>query len=203
MPPKYKVVGFLARQHGLEGLKSIMKSEKYDPLCVFTHRMNPTSENPSGEQRDDFKDFESLTRSHGIPLYAVDSKNENRIVYGIFRDYPIDLILSISWRRLIPLHQLRMAKYGGLNIHRGKLPEYAGALPIHRALRDCQKNLYVTAHVLSEEIDGGEILDTIVHPVNYNPEKSLEENIERLKREISPHMGELSIRGLDKLLLRK
>lgn len=203
MPQKYRVVGFLARQHGLEGLKSLIRSERYQPVGVFTHSVRPASEDPSRSQREDFKDFESLAQSSGIPLYAVDSKDDSDKVSGILSELSPDLILSISWRRLIPYNQLKIAKYGGLNIHRGKLPEYAGALPIHRALRDNQKNIYVTAHVLAEEIDKGDTLETIAHPVNYNPQESLDANVERLKHEITLYMGELSIRGLDKLLLRK
>jgi len=192
----YKVVGFLAREHGINGLKSLIDSTNYSLICVFTHSLNPKVQNYS--PRKEFKDYKSLCKNHNISLYAVDSKEDAREIGGILDNLNgLDFIVSISWRRLIPVNQLNMPKYGGINLHRGKLPDYAGAEPIKRALNNKDKFIYVTSHILAEEIDSGNTISVYKHIVNYNNRQSLDENIERLKKEITPCFGQLLIDSLD------
>ena len=90
-----------------------------------------------------------------------------------------------------------MPEIGGVNLHRGKLPEYAGAEPIKQALNNKEKLIYITSHILAEEIDSGDIITEYEHPVNYNGKNSFNENIERLKRELTPYFGPLLINSLD------
>ncbi len=46
--------------------------------------------------------------------------------------------------------------------------------------------MYLMNPHLEEKIDVRGVIDTILHSVNYNKSKSLEKNIQRLRKEITP-----------------
>jgi len=203
MKKEYKVVGFLAREHGLNGLAGLINSDNYKPVCIFTHKFIPKSQDPNRSEREDFSKYELLCKTHNIPLYAIDSKEEAMKIDEILTELKeFDFITSISWRRLIPVNQLNMAKIGGVNLHRGKLPDYAGAEPIKQALNSGNHFIYITSHILAEEIDSGDTISAHKHPVNYDNNQSLDKNIERLKCELTPHFGSLLIKSLNLMVDR-
>jgi methionyl-tRNA formyltransferase len=200
MKRKMTVVGFLARAHGLNGLIHLLASDRYDLVHVFTHRLNPGSEDPARAQREDFGEYKTGCEQNKIPLTSIDSKEEARGIGSLLtRLDGFDFIVSISWRRLIPADQLRLPTIGGVNLHRGKLPEYKGAEPIKQALHHGDDTIVITAHHLSEEIDSGETIGAYTHPVNLNQDVALEANISRLKKELTPHFGPLLIQSLDSM----
>ena len=198
MKKQYKVVGFLARKHGLNGLTHLIDSDVYNPICIFTHKLKPKSQDPNRSQREDFTKYEALCKNNNVTLYTIDSKKESMKINNILTELgKFDFIASISWRRLIPANQLSMPKFGGVNLHRGKLPDYAGAEPIKQALNSKDNFIYITSHILAEEIDSGDTISEYMHPVNYNNMHSLNENIKRLKRELTPHFAPLLIKSLN------
>lgn len=197
---KYKVLAFLARQHGFNGLQHLLKDPRFEVIAVVTHKRNPKSEDPERQEREDFRLFQNLTNENGTPLHFVDTKKEALALGEKISTWDFDLIASISWRRLIPEEQLVQAKIGGVNLHRGKLPQYAGAEPIKQALLNKEKEIVIDGHILDKEIDTGKVLAQYSHPVSYREDDSLEENICRLKKEITPHFGPLLIRSIEQCL---
>jgi len=194
----YKVVGFLAREHGTNGVKHMIESDRYDPVYIFTHRRYPASEDPHKAQREDYPEIQSLCDTHNVPLCSIDSKKEALTIDDVLHSVgEFDFMASISWRRLIPENQLAMPGIGGINLHRGRLPAYKGAEPIKQALHNNDIAITITSHLLSEEIDSGETIAIYEHPVNFDTDCSLNENISRLKRELTPHFGPLLIRALN------
>jgi methionyl-tRNA formyltransferase len=199
---KYKVLAFLARKHGFNALQSLYQDPRFELLAVITHRRNPTSEDPERSERKDFINFQKLTEKNKTPLHFADTKKESLALGEKISSWNFDLITSISWRRLIPEEQLKQAKIGGINLHRGILPKYAGAEPIKQALLQKEKEIFIDAHILDKEIDTGRLLAQYRHPSSFNPKDSLEENIERIKMELTPHFGPLLIKSIDQLLAR-
>ena len=187
----------MAREHGLSGLRALIESDRYEPICVVTHKLLPLSEAPQKLQRPDFAEYQRLTAKYGIPLYTVDTKNEQEFIEEALSEMPFDLIASISWRRLIPMSLISRAPYGGVNLHRGRLPNYPGAEPIKQALMQGDKTVTISAHLLAEEIDAGEVLCRTEHPVSLSERLSLAANIERIKRQLTPYFGPLLIQALD------
>ena len=78
-------------------------------------------------------------------------------------------------------------------------PEYAGAEPIKQALSNNEKEIILSAHFLDPQIDAGGTISTMSHPVNYDNNSSLEENIQRLRDEITPLFSKLTFQTLKKL----
>ena len=68
------VVGFLSRAHGYDALNALVKSEELEVLVVYTHALNPKSQDLQRNIRDDYNLFIKICEKNHIPLVAVDSK---------------------------------------------------------------------------------------------------------------------------------
>jgi methionyl-tRNA formyltransferase len=107
-----------------------------------------------------------------------------------------DFIVEVSWRYLISQEIVSKARIGAFGIHRGKLPDYAGAEPIKQALLKGEKEIVLSAHQLVSKIDQGDTISSISHPINYDANQSLEKNIQRLREEITPLFPILTFKTL-------
>jgi methionyl-tRNA formyltransferase len=123
----------------------------------------------------------------------IDSKNHH------FDAFPeCDFIIEVSWRYLIPKNILKNARIASFGIHRGKLPEYAGAEPIKQALQNNENEIILSAHNLNAEIDEGETFETISHPINYDDSISLFDMIQKIRDEITPKFSDLAFQTFSK-----
>lgn len=190
------VVGFLSRAHGYDALKVLVNSE-FKILSVYTHALNPKSQDAQRNVRDDYHLFENLCKKNQIPLIPIDSKNT------VMNPPECDYIVEISWRYLISEEIVKKARIACFGIHRGKLPEYAGAEPIKQALENGEKEIILSAHYLANVIDQGNTIDFETHPVNYDSNASREVNIQRLREEITPLFSKLMLRVISKFEEKK
>jgi len=188
------IVGFLSRPHGLNVLKELIKSSEYSVIRIYTHSLNPKSQDSTRSKREDYSLFENLCSENQISLIPIDSKNQE------INDVPIcDFIVEVSWRYLIKENITKQAKIAAFGIHRGKLPDYAGAEPIKQALLKNENEIVLSAHYLDSEIDAGGTITSVSHPINYDKNSNLEENVQRLRNEITPLFSKLSFATLRKL----
>ena len=199
----YKCIAFVARIHGYTTIKHLVENESnYDIIGIFTHKLNPKSYDPQRKIRNDFKNFENFANLHNIPFFHIDTKEEKSQIEQFVLVNNYDFLLSISWRYIIPPNIFSKSKIGSINIHRGDLPKYAGVEPIKKALLNNEKEIAVSSHIIEETIDSGEILCKQFHPCNYDLDCTLNDNIERLKKEITPYFSELTMKSF-KILLEK
>ncbi|MEO9276653.1 MAG: formyltransferase family protein [Nitrososphaera sp.] len=185
------VIGFLSRQHGYNALLGLVDSPEYKIEAVFTHALKPKSQDPTRSKREDYDRFVETCSQNNIPLFAVDSKEQEISVPDC------DYIIEISWRYLIPESIVKKARIASFGIHRGKLPEYAGAEPIKQALLKNEKEIILSAHYLDPKIDQGGTITTLSHPVNYDQNTSFENNVQRLRDEITPLFSKLMFKTLE------
>ena len=191
---KRKIVGFFSRAHGFNVLDTLVRNEQFEICKIFTNSLNPSSQDPKRGIREDYHKFVEICNEYKIELESIDSNNDK------IKAIPeCDFIIEVSWRFIIPEAITKKARYGAFGIHRGKLPQYGGAEPIKQALEKNEKEIIISAHFLEQEIDTGKVIDTVSHPVNYRHELSMEENIQRLRDEITPHFSILVIKTLEKL----
>ena len=174
------IVAFLSRSHGYDALCGIINEPNYNLLKVYTHKLKPKSEGINKAERDDYQLFVKKCKENNVPLEAIDSKQQ-----PITNVPKCDFIVEISWRYLISEEIVKKASVLSFGIHRGKLPEYAGSEPIKQALSKNESEIILSAHHLAGKIDSGGVIGSFSHPVNYNNSKSLEENIQRLRDEIT------------------
>lgn len=187
------VVGFLSRPHGFNVLNSLVNSPDYKLIRVYTHKLNPTSQDPSKSERCDYHLFTEVCKKHKIPIIPIDSKNHE---FGNFPE--CDFIIEVSWRYFIPQNIIKKTQIAAFGIHRGKLPEYSGAEPIKQALTNNENEIVLSAHNLNAEIDEGEVFETITHSVNYDSSISFDDNIQKIRDEITPKFSELVFKTLSK-----
>lgn len=93
----------------------------------------------------------------GAPLLVQASYGVNLVLERDIEEYKPDLIVCCCYSLKVPDEILSIARFGGLNIHPGDLPKYAGARPIEAALNSGNKNLWVTLHEMTDKFDSGEI----------------------------------------------
>ena len=130
------IVGFLSRPHGFDALSALIKSQNYKIIKVYTHKLNPKSQDPQRSIRTDYELFVKKCADNSIPLTTIDSMNDE------ITDFPnCDYILEISWRYIIPKNIIDRASIAAFGIHRGKLPDFAGAEPIKQALLNGKKKI--------------------------------------------------------------
>lgn len=70
----------------------------------------------------------------------------------------IDLLILISYGKILPKEILKIPKFAPLNLHPSLLPKYRGAAPIEWALINGEKETGITVIKMDEKIDEGEIV---------------------------------------------
>lgn len=186
------IVGFLSRPHGLDILKNIVLSTDYKIIKLYTHSKKPKSEDPNQNERDDFKTFQKICLDNNIPLEMINSKNDE------IQNCPqCDILIEVSWRYLLPKSIIQKAKILAFGIHRGKLPDYSGAEPIKQAIKNNETKIILSAHNLESIIDSGSTLNSLSFPIQYDETISVEENIQKIRENITPLFSKLFFNTLE------
>jgi methionyl-tRNA formyltransferase len=195
-----KCIALVAREHGMATLKEILEIDGYDIMAIFTHKLNPKVYDVDQKIRNDFIQYEEFAKKNNIPLYTIDSKFGKKVLDSYISENEFEFLISISWRYLIPKSVFEKAKYGAINLHRGDLPKYAGIEPIKRALENNEKEIAVCCHHITSNFDEGKVIFKDYHKTNYQNELSLEQNVVRLKKEITKYFPKLTIKTLEYLM---
>ena len=188
------IVGFLSREHGLNVLQTLIKNSHFKVITVFTHKLNPKSQDKTRGVRKDFQKFIDLCKQENIELITIDNKDTE------IKCPNCDFIVEVSWRYLISPKIVKKANILAFGIHRGKLPDYAGAEPIKQAVLKNEKEIILSAHHLEPEIDGGKVIMTESHKINYNQKMSQKENIDNIRNEITPLFSKITLKVLKKII---
>lgn len=180
-----RTVGLLARQAGLAVLeRSLLGNPIIELVAVATHRLLPASEDPARGERPEFRSFAEICSAHGIALLAIDERAAARDLDPLEPFAPIDLLCSVSWRHVLSARALARARVAALNLHRGKLPEYAGAEPVRRMIEDGATRAVITAHLMVEEVDAGDVVATAELRIGESRGRSSRELAEAVKAEL-------------------
>lgn len=129
-----------------------------------------------------------------IPVFTPDNIKRD---YQTILDYEPDLIVTCAYGKIIPKVILDYPKYGCVNIHASLLPKYRGSAPIQWALINGDVETGVTLMYMDEEMDTGDIIDTIKYTIKDT------DDIGTLHDELS-NLGSIIIeRNLDDLVTGK
>lgn len=202
-PDVFKVVCLFARDCGVKALEGLLNDKRFIIAGLLVHSRLPKSEDPNRGIRPEFHIFKEIAYKHSIPLSTIDTREDAKNLAFLRTIEPFDFLISLSWRFLVPKEILQKARIAALNAHRGKLPTYAGAEPIKRAIENNEKYAVLTVHEMVETIDAGKVIIEKAHRINYDSSKTLEENIEEVKKEILPLYPEAIIEAIDKVLETK
>ncbi|MER7854388.1 methionyl-tRNA formyltransferase [Streptomyces bacillaris] len=145
-----RVVMFGYQTWGHRTLQALLDSE-HDVMTVVTH---PRSEHAYEKIWSD--SVADLAEKHGIPV-IIRNRPDGELLDRLKEVAP-DIIVANNWRTWIPPEIYNLPAHGTLNIHDSLLPAYAGFSPLIWALINGEPEVGVTAHLMDEELDAGDIV---------------------------------------------
>ena len=97
--------------------------------------------------------------NHGITVYQPNTLRDGK-AEEILREIAPDAIVVVAYGKILPKEILEIPKYGCVNGHASLLPKYRGSAPIQQAIISGETVTGVTAQLMDEGIDTGDILAT-------------------------------------------
>ena len=100
--------------------------------------------------------------------------------HDLVKNWNPDIIVSISFTRIIPQTIISTASIAALNLHLSALPKYRGVHPLNWAIINDESTLGVTVHLIEEGIDSGPIVEqqkieiSDQDDINYSRDRLLE-----------------------------
>jgi methionyl-tRNA formyltransferase len=133
---------------GYRVLEALLGSE-HEVVLVVTH---PKSDHAYESIWSD--SVEGLALSKGVPV-LVKNRPDSEVVAAVA---DADVMVACNWRTWIPPEVFTAPRFGALNVHDSLLPRYAGFAPLNWAILNGETEVGVTAHVMDERLDRGDII---------------------------------------------
>ena len=118
-------------------------------------------------------DIENLCEELGVPYAETEFINCER-TRQLFRQSESELGLSLG-NGYIPESVFSIPKYGMINIHGERLPEYQNAQSVIWPIYNCEIETGLTIHQIDKKIDTGDILYQETYPIEFH--STLEETV--------------------------
>jgi methionyl-tRNA formyltransferase len=93
----------------------------------------------------------------GIPVFQPEKLRDGAAA-ALVRELGPELIAVVAYGRILPGEILDIPRYGCVNMHASLLPKYRGASPLQHALLNGDPYTGVTAMMMDEGLDTGDIL---------------------------------------------
>lgn len=153
-----RVVMFGYQTWGHRTLQALLESE-HDVVLVVTH---PKSEHAYEKIWSD--SVADLADDHGVPV-LIRNRPDDEELFTRLKEAEPDIIVANNWRTWIPPRIFNLPRHGTLNVHDSLLPKYAGFSPLIWALINNEPEVGVTAHLMNDELDAGDIVVQRAVPV--------------------------------------
>jgi len=125
----------------------------HDVAAVFTQ---PDKKRNRGMNLS-FSPVKQLALAHSTPVYQPESLKDGEAL-EILRELECELIAVVAYGKLLPREILELPRLGCVNIHGSLLPKYRGAAPIQWAVINGETETGVTAMMMAEGLDAGDML---------------------------------------------
>ncbi|MFD8575703.1 methionyl-tRNA formyltransferase [Streptomyces virginiae] len=152
-----RVVMFGYQTWGHRTLQALLDSE-HDVVLVVTH---PKSEHVYEKIWSD--SVADLAEEHGVPVLLRNRPDDE--LFTRLKEADPDIIVANNWRTWLPPRVFNLPRHGTLNVHDSLLPKYAGFSPLIWALINGESEVGVTAHMMNDELDAGDIVRQEAVPV--------------------------------------
>jgi methionyl-tRNA formyltransferase len=146
-----RVTMFGYQTWGHRTLQALLDSE-HEVTLVVTH---PKSDHAYEKIWDD--SVADLAEKHGVPVLLRNRPDDDELLERL-READPDVIVATNWRTWIPPRIFTLPRLGTLNVHDSLLPAYAGFSPLIWALINDEKEVGVTAHMMDDTLDAGDIV---------------------------------------------
>jgi methionyl-tRNA formyltransferase len=146
-----RVVMFGYQTWGHRTLRALLESE-HEVVLAVTH---PPSEHAYEKIWSD--SVADLAEEHGVPVLLRNRPDDDALLASL-KEADADVIVATNWRTWIPPAVFTSSRLGTLNVHDSLLPAYAGFAPLIWALLNGEEEVGVTAHMMDEDLDAGDIV---------------------------------------------
>lgn len=153
-----RVVMFGYQTWGHRTLQALLDSE-HDVVLVVTH---PRSDHAYEKIWSD--SVADLAEKRDVPV-LIRNRPDDEELFERLQEAAPDIIVANNWRTWIPPRIFGLPRHGTLNIHDSLLPKYAGFSPLIWALINGESEVGVTAHMMNDELDAGDIVRQEAVPV--------------------------------------
>ena len=120
------------------------------------------------------RDLESLCKDFQVNFKYIPSISDNKIqseekLLSLLSEYDIEVAILAKYMQILSKDFL--TKFSTcINIHHSFLPAFKGAQPYHQAWDRGVKLIGATAHYVTEDLDGGPIIEQVVAHVSHRDE---------------------------------
>ena len=121
--------------------------------------------------------YKAMATQSGIPFTVLRKDNYKTILTQLINELNPDAVMVMTFPWLIPAEILSIPKLGFINFHYGLLPEMRGADPIFESIRQSKPFAGVTAHIMDEKLDTGDILDMEKNDLYLSTQEKLEKKL--------------------------
>ena len=104
--------------------------------------------------------------NYKIDYYIGSPKKDESFLF--YQNKKIDVLISINYLFLIDKTLINLPKKIAFNIHGSLLPKYRGRTPHVWAIINDEFETGITAHLIDEGCDTGEIIDQVIIPIDVN-----------------------------------
>lgn len=102
--------------------------------------------------------FSGLSRRWHVPMQSIPPHEAQACMHAHAVSFAPDVIFCCRFDHVIHNHTASLARFGAFNTHSGRLPECAGPDATFWAMYNGWSHSACTLHVISDEIDGGDIV---------------------------------------------
>lgn len=132
-------------------LEALIKDEEVEVVSVYTQ-----PDKPVGRKKIlTAPVVKTLAQNHDIEVYQPNRLRDSEVVEGVLAQ-ECDYIIVAAYGQILPLEVLEHAPC--INLHASILPKYRGASPIQEAILHADKKTGVTAMLMNEGLDTGDII---------------------------------------------
>ena len=157
---KRKMALFVSKyDHCLYDLLGRFKSGELDVEIPFIYSNHP--------------DLEHIADSFGIQFYYFPVSKSNKFEaedfqLNLLKKYNISFIVLARYMQIISSKLIKEYTNSIINIHHSFLPAFPGAKPYHSAFERGVKIIGATSHYVTDELDGGPIIEQDVSHVSHS-----------------------------------
>lgn len=105
-----------------------------------------------------------ISKNLNLDVYSWDGK-ESADIKKWFEEVRADRGLSYGFSYKIPKEVFESFQFGVLNVHYGKLPNYAGPSPLFWTIKNGEKFVTITYHQIDENWDAGRMISELNVPI--------------------------------------
>ncbi|GAB4050843.1 methionyl-tRNA formyltransferase [Catellatospora paridis] len=147
-----RVAMFGYQTWGHRTLQALLEAPDLEVVLVVTH---PRSDHAYERIWSD--SVADLATEHGVPVLIRERPDDEELMAAL-KEADLDVIVATNWRTWIPPQVFNLPRHGTLNIHDSLLPKYAGFSPLIWALLNDEPEVGVTAHMMDDTLDAGDIV---------------------------------------------